>query len=270
MSLFDKYKVIVFDLGGTLMEYVGMPLNWSEYYPEAFRHVNEINKLNLSEEEISKAVEILKSYNPRITKREIEIDPEDMFKKILKSWNANKQIYEQVFPKDNKHNFDINNSDESENKKFDKDNNSDESENKLFDKDNTSDIDSFIKKIIQDFFDGMNLKPVIFDYTKNLIKSCKAHGCKVACLTDLASGMPDYIFREDIAEIVNEFDLYVSSKTCGYRKPNKAGIEYIASKCEVDVKQILLVGDEEKDYNTANNANCDFMFISDFKTIVIK
>ena len=79
-----------------------MPLNWSEYYPEAFRRVNEINKLNLSEGEISKAVEILKSYNPRITKREIEIDPEDMFKEILKSWNANKQIYEQVFPKDNK------------------------------------------------------------------------------------------------------------------------------------------------------------------------
>ena len=254
MSLLEKYKVIVFDLGGTLMEYVGMPLNWSEYYPEAFRHVNEINKLNLSEEEISKAVAILKSYNPRITKREIEIDPEDMFKEILKSWNANKQIYEQVFPKDNKHNFDINNSDESENKKFDKD--------------NTSDIDSFIKKIIQDFFDGMNLKPVIFDYTKNLIKSCKAHGCKVACLTDLASGMPDYIFREDIAEIVNYFDLYVSSKTCGYRKPNKAGIEYIANEFKVDTKEILLVGDEEKDKNTANNANCDFIFISDLKTII--
>ena len=254
MSLLEKYKVIVFDLGGTLMEYVGMPLNWSEYYPEAFRHVNEINKLNLSEEEISKAVAILKSYNPRITKREIEIDPEDMFKEILKSWNANKQIYEQVFPKDNKHNFDINNSDESENKKFDKD--------------NTSDIDSFIKKIIQDFFDGMNLKPVIFDYTKNLIKSCKAHGCKVACLTDLASGMPDYIFREDIAEIVNYFDLYVSSKTCGYIKPNKAGIEYIANEFKVDTKEILLVGDEEKDKNTANNANCDFIFISDLKTII--
>jgi len=217
MNLLDNYKVIVFDLGGTLMEYVGMPLNWSEYYPEAFRHVNEINNLNLSEQDISKAVEILKSYNPRITKREIEIDPEDMFKEILKAWNTNSQS---------------------------------------------------IKKIIQDFFDGLNLKPVIFDYTKNLINFCKAHGCKVACLTDLASGMPDYIFREDIAEIVNDFDLYVSSKTCGYRKPNKAGIEYIANEFRVDTKEILLVGDEEKDKNTANNANCDFIFISDLKTII--
>ena len=114
----------------------------------------------------------------------------------------------------------------------------------------------------------MNLKPVIFDYTKKLINFCKAHGCKVACLTDLASGMPDYIFREDTAEIVNDFDLYVSSKTCGYRKPNKAGIEYIANEFRVDTKEILLVGDEEKDKNTANNANCDFIFISDLKTII--
>ena len=256
MSLLDKYKVIVFDLGGTLMEYVGMSLNWSEYYPKSFRHVNEINKFNLSEEEISKAVEILKSYNPRITKREIEIDPEDMFKEILKSWNANKQIYGQVFPKDNKHNFDINNSFVSE--------------NKAFDNNNISDIDSFIKKIIRDFFDGMNLKAVIFDYSKNLIKICRKNGCKVACLTDLASGMPDYIFREDIAEIINDFDLYVSSKTCGYRKPNKAGIEYIASEFKVNPKEILLVGDEEKDKRTAENSSCDFMFISDFKNIVIK
>lgn len=29
-------KVIVFDLGGTLMEYEGMPLNWSNYYEQGF------------------------------------------------------------------------------------------------------------------------------------------------------------------------------------------------------------------------------------------
>ena len=28
----EKYKAIVFDLGGTLMEYEGMPLDWSDYY----------------------------------------------------------------------------------------------------------------------------------------------------------------------------------------------------------------------------------------------
>ena len=41
-------KSIVFDLGGTLMEYAGMPLNWSEYYICGFEKLNEIMKLNLS------------------------------------------------------------------------------------------------------------------------------------------------------------------------------------------------------------------------------
>ena len=41
-------KSIVFDLGGTLMEYVGMPLNWSTYYIHGFEKVNEVLNLNLN------------------------------------------------------------------------------------------------------------------------------------------------------------------------------------------------------------------------------
>lgn len=45
-------KAIVFDLGGTLMEYAGMPLNWSDFYIGGFEKLNEILKLNLSENEL--------------------------------------------------------------------------------------------------------------------------------------------------------------------------------------------------------------------------
>lgn len=41
-------KAIVFDLGGTLMEYTGMPQNWSDYYYNGFEKLNEILKLHLS------------------------------------------------------------------------------------------------------------------------------------------------------------------------------------------------------------------------------
>jgi putative hydrolase of the HAD superfamily len=37
----EKYKAIVFDLGGTLMEYEGMPLDWSDYYYRGFKKINE-------------------------------------------------------------------------------------------------------------------------------------------------------------------------------------------------------------------------------------
>ena len=55
-------KAVVFDLGGTLMEYKGMPLNWDEYYYSGFQNVNKLNELSLSEEEILDATKILKDY----------------------------------------------------------------------------------------------------------------------------------------------------------------------------------------------------------------
>lgn len=94
---------------------------------------------------------------------------------------------------------------------------------------------------------------------------CKKHGAKVACLTDLPSGMPDNLFRDAVPDIIKMFDLYVSSQTCGYRKPNRAGLEYIAKNFDIDVKDILFVGDEDKDRQTAENAGCDFMHIDEFR-----
>ena len=38
---------------------------------------------------------------------------------------------------------------------------------------------------------------------------------KVACLTDLPNGMPDNMFLNAIKDMVDLFDLYVSSQSCG-------------------------------------------------------
>ena len=53
-------KAVVFDLGGTLMEYKGMPLNWDEYYYRGFQNVNQLNELSLAEEDILNATKVLK------------------------------------------------------------------------------------------------------------------------------------------------------------------------------------------------------------------
>ena len=79
-------KSIVFDLGGTLMEFVGMPLNWSDYYIGGFEKLNEILKLNLSENGIQESANKLKAYNPRTSKREYEIKPEVIFTDIMTNW----------------------------------------------------------------------------------------------------------------------------------------------------------------------------------------
>lgn len=205
-------KVVVFDLGGTLMEYTGMPLNWSDYYYKGFENVINHLKLNIENIDLQKSVDILKSYNPRICGRDYEITPEELFRKAIVHWNR--------------------------------------------------DVD--VNEIIELFFDGLCLKAKIYGYSLNLINECKKHGCKVACLTDLPNGMPDDLFKKEIKVLIDMFDLYVSSQSCGYRKPNKNGILYIANELNVVTSEILFIGDEEKDYLTAQNSKCKFEYISNY------
>ena len=212
IDLFLKYKVLVFDLGGTLMEYSGMPLDWSEYYHQGFRKVSDRNGLFLSDDEIIKSSEILKSFNPRLTGREYEIAPERLFEQACSHWQNRPAI----------------------------------------------------RTVINDFFLGLELHANIFEYAYNAIDMAKAKGCKIAVLTDLPSGMPDELFKQSIAELLTHIDLYVSSQSCGYRKPNGRGISYISDYYGVLKSDILFVGDEEKDYKTALNASCDFVYINDY------
>lgn len=205
-------KSIVFDLGGTLMEYVGMPLDWSDYYICGFERLNEILKLNLSENDIRESVNKLKSYNPRTSKREYEIKPEVIFDDVISNWRKKPDT----------------------------------------------------NKVIEIFFEGLSLKANIYEYSAELLKKCRNLGYKTACLTDLPNGMPDYLFKPAIEKILPYFDLYVSSQICGVRKPNKGGICCIANAFGILEAEILFVGDEEKDFLTALNAGCNFVYMNDF------
>ena len=209
----EKYKAVVFDLGGTLMEYEGMPLNWSEYYYQGFKKINEFFDLELSDADIDRSSEILKSFNPRNKYREYEIMPVVLFDEAMSGWSEAPDI----------------------------------------------------REAIEVFFSGIGLKAKVFDYSKKIVEICRKHGAKVACLTDLPSGMPDSLFKDAVPDVVKMFDMYVSSQTCGYRKPNPAGLEYIAENLSIDVRDILFIGDEDKDRQTAENAGCDFMYIDELR-----
>lgn len=206
-------KVVVFDLGGTLMEFKGMPPVWIDYYKTGFENVNKALGLNLTEEEINHSVEIMTSYNPRVNYREIEVTPEEIFTSVISKWS----------------------------------------------------VDVNVNDVINAFFEGINANAIIYDYAFDMINDFKSKGYKVACLTDLPNGMPDYVFKKPIQDLINELDLYVSSQSCGYRKPNKFGLEFIAEHFDINVKDLLFIGDEEKDKQAAQNAECEFKFIGEVK-----
>ena len=78
--------VFVFDVGGTLMEYIGMPENWASFYEWGLQTVNNHFCCCASPEDITCSVEILQNWNPRITTRDNEISPEWLFQKALDYW----------------------------------------------------------------------------------------------------------------------------------------------------------------------------------------
>lgn len=79
----------------------------------------------------------------------------------------------------------------------------------------------------------------------------KEKGYRIATLTDLPNAMPNELFKRDISELLEYFDLYVSSFSCGYRKPNSKGLQMISEKYGVPIAELIFVGDEEKDKETA-------------------
>lgn len=76
----------------------------------------------------------------------------------------------------------------------------------------------------QAFFDGLELRAEIYPDTLPALRQLHAAGWTIAVLTDLPTAMPDELFRRHIQELLPYFDCYVSSRLCGFSKPNPAGL----------------------------------------------
>ena len=79
-------KVAAFDIGGTLMEYKGMPGVWINYYENGFRTVRDKLLPQLTDKDISSAVDILSGYNPTVKYREADYSYERIFLEIVRNW----------------------------------------------------------------------------------------------------------------------------------------------------------------------------------------
>lgn len=85
-------KIIVFDLGGTLMQYVGMPLSWVDFYHQGFNAIIQKYGCTVSKEDIEKSIHILKEFNPRVNYREVEYSADYIFSKALEHWHIDTPI----------------------------------------------------------------------------------------------------------------------------------------------------------------------------------
>ena len=203
-------KVIVFDLGGTLMHYVDMPLSWADYYKSGFEKINETYNCNVSNDCIELSVEKLRQFNPRIKYREIEYSPQYIFENVLKHWGVSLNIDD----------------------------------------------------CITVFYDGLNLKAEIYPETIHVLQKLKSKGYIISGFSDLPVAMSEDYFKKDIKPLIELFDSFETSVSCGYRKPNERGLEIIAQRYNIPTNELLFVVDEEKDRLAAERANCEFIEIS--------
>lgn len=202
-------KVIVFDIGGTLMEYKNMPNVWIEFYKTAFEDVRAKLCLDISDEDIERSVEIVKSYNPKVKYREIDHPPEKIFGEAVAHWKGGFTL----------------------------------------------------ENVIDAFYSSMKLTPYIYPETIPVLEKLKSEGYFIAALTDVATGMPDELHKSYFTELMPYFDMYVSSISCGYRKPNPKGLSDIAENFGVTAEDMIFIGDEQKDILTAKRFGCRSVLI---------
>lgn len=113
-----------------------------------------------------------------------------------------------------------------------------------------------VKKIIQAFFDSLNLEPVIYDDSIPALSQLKKAGYKIAAMTDVATGMPDDLHKNYVTPLLAYFDLYVSSLSCGYKKPNPKGLQEISQKLGIAPENMVMTGDTSRDIQAAKNIGC--------------
>lgn len=204
-----ELKVIVFDLGGTLMRYVGMPFSWADFYHEGFEEIIRKYQCHVSQRTVENSVQMLKDINPRLHYREIEYSAESIFTKVLEPWH----------------------------------------------------LDVPVQSCIETFWSGLKLEAEIYPETIPVLQKLREKGWAIAALTDLPSAMPDELFRRNISGLLEYFDYYVSSAVSGYRKPNGRGLQMISERFATPIQELIFVGDEEKDRETAIRAGCQFILI---------
>jgi len=81
-------RAVGFDLGDTLCEYAGVPLNWEREYEAALRAVARACQCELTPERLAAGRALLLRYNTRVTPRpeHREYTAEHIFRELLAEW----------------------------------------------------------------------------------------------------------------------------------------------------------------------------------------
>lgn len=118
----------------------------------------------------------------------------------------------------------------------------------------------------REFYLFFNNETCVYDDVPSVLRQLKGSGLILATLSDVAYGMDNEFALADIEQIKSYVDFPLTSNDVGFRKPATNGLNLLSEKTDVQLSEMVMVGDEEKDIICANNAGAYSVLINrDFK-----
>ncbi len=119
-----------------------------------------------------------------------------------------------------------------------------------------------VKAVKREFFAFFRQNdPRPFPEVPETLAALKRDGVRTATLSDVAYGEDNETALADLREIAAYIDLPLTSRDTGWRKPDGRGLRYIAERFHTDVRELVFVGDEEKDVLCANGVGAASVLI---------
>ena len=119
-----------------------------------------------------------------------------------------------------------------------------------------------IEQVKHHFFSYFRQDVSLYPEVEAALKALVNKGIIIGTLSDVAYGMDNVYALEDIALIRKYIDYPLTSNDVGFRKPSTKGLEMLAEKMQIDISEMIFVGDEEKDMICANNAGAYSVLIN--------
>ena len=114
------------------------------------------------------------------------------------------------------------------------------------------------KRVSKGFYQS-TVKP--FKDEVKVLKALKERGYLLGVVTN--KGLPLTLYSLEICHINSLFDVVISADDVASPKPNPAGIEMALKRLNIKNKrEVLYIGDNDIDYETASNAGLDTMLVT--------
>lgn len=123
-------------------------------------------------------------------------------------------------------------------------------------------LEKDIEQVKNHFFSYFRQDTSLYPEVEETLTKLVDRGIVIGTLSDVAYGMDNVYALEDIAAIRKYIDYPFTSNDVGYRKPSTKGLEMLAVKIQIDISEMIFVGDEEKDIICANNAGAYSVLIN--------